>query len=397
MFVSIWRIFTTHGRLGPWNIRGVAVCFDGLRKLSLRLQPSYSWWFLRWHRTYRATRDCFAHKLLHVPTSIFTAVEIAPLVFVAAVSQTEICWCPTAFCQFGAVAMPMRVNARASKRTSTLCLLLLVFMPALCFLGKIIRNIMPCSQDPIPSKFPTRKDYRTVTTVTVPSFDISNFSKSFPTSSKGRGESLFGNTFMFVPSRGRDAAFGIVEVEPRISNDLDFLANLTMAYGLKQNFSNLADKIKADAIPKDFLSAVVDEFVSCADRVWEGHSCTFKLSGSSLFGTDIKTASGDPSDQSDLDICFDASRKITPQEWSRFAEEVNESKYFYEDPDGLEGSKAIRLRDNVYHRRWEIVPVVGHFTYDMSAGVRNQGCKWMKSGANSSTVIQAWTCSRFVK
>ena len=61
-------------------------------------------------------------------------------------------------------------------------------------------------------------------------------------------------------------------------------------------------------------------------------------------GTDIKTASGDPGDQSDLDFSLDASRDITPQEWNHFAEEVNRSKYFYEDPEGLEGSKAIRLK-----------------------------------------------------
>ena len=117
-----------------------------------------------------------------------------------------------------------------------------------------------------------------------------------------------------------------------------------MVYGLKQNFSNLADSIKADDVPKYFMDAVVAEFVSCAGRVWDGHSCTFKLSGPSLFGTDIKTASGDPGDQSDLDFSLDASRDITPQEWNHFAEEVNRSKYFYEDPEGLEGSKAIRLK-----------------------------------------------------
>lgn len=180
----------------------------------------------------------------------------------------------------------------------------------------------------------------------------------------GRGERL--GTSRTASSKDRDAAFidlG-VEPEPRISADLDFFENLTKVYGLKQSFSNLADSIKADDVPSKFMTVVVDEFVSCAGRVWKHDFCTFKLSGSSLFGTDIKTASGDPGDQSDLDFCFDASRDITPEEWNQFAEEMNRSRYFYEDPEGLKGSKAIRLRDRIYNRRWEIVPVAVHFTYD---------------------------------
>ena len=72
-------------------------------------------------------------------------------------------------------------------------------------------------------------------------------------------------------SKDRDAAFidlG-VEPEPRISADLDFFENLTKVYGLKQSFSNLADSIKADDVPSKFMTVVVDEFVSCAGRVWK--------------------------------------------------------------------------------------------------------------------------------
>lgn len=179
-----------------------------------------------------------------------------------------------------------------------------------------------------------------------------------------KSENALGTMSRASLSKHRNAAFCVLEVEPRLSTDLDLFVNLIMVYGLKQNFSNLANSIKADDVPSDFMTAVVDEFVSCAGRVWDGHSCTFKLSGSSLFGTHIKTASDDPGDQSDLDFCFDAGRLITREEWNQFAEEVNRSSYFYEDPEGLMGSYAIRLRDRIYNRRWEIVPVAGHFTYD---------------------------------
>ncbi|CAE7637357.1 unnamed protein product [Symbiodinium sp. CCMP2592] len=60
----------------------------------------------------------------------------------------------------------------------------------------------------------------------------------------------------------------------------------------------------------------------------------------------------------------DVGRAIRPEEWSRFGAELNQSELLHEDPEGLYGSKAIRLRDRKHERRWEMVPRDGHYTYD---------------------------------
>ena len=155
-----------------------------------------------------------------------------------------------------------------------------------------------------------------------------------------------------------------MKLEQRIQADLDFFTDLVMSYDIKEEFQVIASKIKADELPTDYVRYIQAELSSVASKVWPDLSFTLKLTGSSQLGTGIKTASGNPWDQSDFDYCLNTSRGITPAEWQRFAAELHRSHCFYEDPEGLRGSKAIRLRDRMYHRRWEVVPADCHFTYN---------------------------------
>ena len=166
------------------------------------------------------------------------------------------------------------------------------------------------------------------------------------------------------PALATIASAGETKLERRISTDLDFFTDLVMASGVEAAFQNLADEIKADEFPVEDEKVVLAALNSSASKIWPGLSFSFRLTGSSRLGTAIKTSSGDPGDQSDFDYRLDVERRITPEEWRSFAMELSRGYCFYEDPEGLLGNKAIRLRDRMHHRRFEVVPAEGHFTYD---------------------------------
>lgn len=145
------------------------------------------------------------------------------------------------------------------------------------------------------------------------------------------------------------------------SDDLVFVERVVQCWGIERYFSELAKEITPEPKDANAIGSVEDAMREVAAKVWNRDGFSLSLMGSCLFATDILKQLG----QSDRDY---ALRKIgndssvSTQEWNAFFGWLSKDSRFVEV---RMGTKAIKFRDVCLNLDWEVVPIQGHFSYDL--------------------------------
>ena len=151
--------------------------------------------------------------------------------------------------------------------------------------------------------------------------------------------------------------------QPAMLASDDFVEEVISCWGIGTRFSQLAETITPSASPRDAtdIRLVEDAMEELAERVWGMHGFSLTLMGSCLSGTDILKQFG----QSDRDYALRKlgnDTSISMQEWRSFLSQMKTNFRFQEV---ALGRKAIKFRDSYLKLDWEVVPLQGHFSYDL--------------------------------
>ncbi|OLP85932.1 hypothetical protein AK812_SmicGene33024 [Symbiodinium microadriaticum] len=142
-------------------------------------------------------------------------------------------------------------------------------------------------------------------------------------------------------------------------DDVQFFERVVAAWGVSRSFGKLA----ADITPAQVTQCDIDEvegwILEVASIVWKPEDISLTLMGSCWIGTNILKQTG----QSDRDYAIEVGQaRLSPEEWQLFYNLLQRDSRFQEV---TLGSKAIKFCDPKLRLEWELVPVRGHFSFEL--------------------------------